>query len=480
MKTMTYEMFGAVGDGRADDMPAIVRAHEAANREGLPVRAREGAVYYISPRDRTAVIQTSTDWTGARFVIDDVNCENLRGPVFSVTSALPPIPFPLSSLEAGQTRIDNPTGQDLLLLVYNARHNDYIRKGLNQDDGSARRDTLLLRADGSLSSPVSLSFEEITEARALPIDPDRLTLTGGEFTTIANQAESRYNYHARNIEIHRSNVTVRGIRHFVTGELDHGAPYRGFISILECARVEVLDCLFTAHKIYWTIGSANLPVMMGSYDINLGSAASVTIVRCSQTTDIMDRAYWGLIGSNFCRDLTLEDCSFSRFDAHCGVHNCTLRRCTLGHQCLNAIGFGEFLVEDTKACGAALVNLRSDYGSTWQGNFTIRRCVWQPLGPARAVFAAHNDGTHDFGYECFLPRHVLIDGLIVMENDQAAPSDPLYIFNDYSGEAGVPWNERPYRPQPPLSVEARNISTSREIRLCAARELMPDAAFIAE
>lgn len=477
MNAITYEMFGAVGDGRADDMPAIVRAHEAANRENRPVRARDGATYYISPRDRTAVVQTSVDWTGARFFIDDVDCENLRSPIFSVTSRLAPLPFPLESLEAGQTHIPNPTGRELLLLVFNARHSDYIRRGLNQDNGSARRDTLLLGADGALSSPVSLPFETVTKTRALPIDQEPLTLTGGEFTTIANQAESRYRYHARNIEIARSNVTARGIKHFITGEMDHGAPYRGFISVCECARVTLCDCLFTAHKIYWTIGSANLPVRMGSYDINLNSAACVTIARCSQTTDIMDRAYWGLIGSNFCRDLTLEDCRFSRFDAHCGVHNCTLRRCVLGHQCLNAIGFGRFLVEDTRACGEALVNLRDDYGSTWRGDFIIRNCTWQPLGAARAVFAGRNDGTHDFGYDCFMPRHVLIDGLTIVENGEADPSAPLFIFNDYVGDSEATDAERPYLPQPPVSVEARNIATGREIRLCAAPALMPETRF---
>lgn len=36
---LTYEQFGAIGDGVADDMPAIVRTHAEANRLGLPVRA---------------------------------------------------------------------------------------------------------------------------------------------------------------------------------------------------------------------------------------------------------------------------------------------------------------------------------------------------------------------------------------------------------------------------------------------------------
>ena len=39
---VTYEEFGAVGDGKTDDQMAIVAAHEAANAKGLPVRECDG------------------------------------------------------------------------------------------------------------------------------------------------------------------------------------------------------------------------------------------------------------------------------------------------------------------------------------------------------------------------------------------------------------------------------------------------------
>ncbi len=478
MDQITYEMYGAVGDGVTDDLPAIVKAHEEANRQNLPVRAREGAVYYLSPRDLTAVVETSVDWRGARFIIDDVGCENHQSPIFLVASRLAPVAFPVESLAAGQTSIPNPTGQPLYLLVFNDEHNDYIRKGLNQSPGEPRRDNVLLDGEGRLSSPVSFAFDKVTRSEAYPVDETLLTLRGGEFLTIANQAESQYNYHARNIVIRRSNVEVCQIRHTVRGEGEHGAPYRGFLSVQRSAHVHIHDCVFTGHKTYWTIGSAHLPVPMGSYDIDLNASTQVTLSRCSQTNDIMDTTYWGLIGTNFCRELVLEDCVFSRFDAHCGVTNCILRRCKLGHQCLNAIGFGHFLIEDTEACGHALVNLREDYGSTWRGSMTIRNCVWRPLGQSRSVFSGHNDGTHDFGYQCCMPSQVTIEGLRVIENDQAAPDVPLTVFNDYLGDS--PATERPFRPVPPQRVTVHRVHTQRSIQLCAAPELMPDTVFSVE
>lgn len=87
---ITYEMFGAKGDGVTDDYDAIVLAHEAANEQNLPVIAREGATYYIGhmgyfkktvndgkTRDlnQGAVIKTATKWDGATFIIDDTPLE---------------------------------------------------------------------------------------------------------------------------------------------------------------------------------------------------------------------------------------------------------------------------------------------------------------------------------------------------------------------------------------------------------------------
>ena len=176
---ITYESFGAVGDGRTDDLPAIVKAHQEANRLHLPVKAQAGATYYLSPKGLTATVQTSVDWTGAHFLIDDVGCENITAPIFHVASAMEPLPLAVSSMVDGQTTLPNPHGCDLFVAVENANHRDYIRKGLNQDNGHTRTDVFVLDASGRLSSPLSFDFDEITSICAYPIDAERITLTGG-------------------------------------------------------------------------------------------------------------------------------------------------------------------------------------------------------------------------------------------------------------------------------------------------------------
>ena len=484
---LTYEQFGAVGDGMTDDMPAIVRTHAAANRQNLPVRARSGARYYISPKAATAEIRTCTDWTGAAFVIDDRDCEDLHTHIFTVPTQEQTFPLALTALTRGQTALENPCGRELYVTVQNETHRDYIRLGLNRNNGFPRQDYLLLHADGSLSSAVSFDFDTVTQATARPVEDTVLTLTGGEFTTLANPQDctlTPYTATDRNILVTRSNVTVTGLTHRIDGEGETGTAYSGFLRFADCARIRVSDCLFTGHYIYWCTGSAGLPVAMGSYDILCDRCVDVRFVRCRQTTDITDGRYWGLFSSNFCRELVLEDCIFSRFDAHMGVSNCILRNCSFGHQCINIIGNGSFLIENTHVYASRFIHLRDDYGCTFRGDLTVRGCTWHPTDESRTFFFAINTGHHNFGYTCYLPQNILLENFTVDEPDGSTET-LLTVFPDYS-RTTVSFLQPPagaaqdFLPVPPQTVTVRGLSPARKVLLCADPALMPDTVFTVE
>jgi len=70
-KTVSYKQFGAVGDGKTNDMPAIIKTHEYANENGCKVVAEKGAKYYIGNTEKCAVIKTDVDFGDAEFIIDD-------------------------------------------------------------------------------------------------------------------------------------------------------------------------------------------------------------------------------------------------------------------------------------------------------------------------------------------------------------------------------------------------------------------------
>lgn len=437
-EAVRYANFGAVGDGVTDDLEAIVKAHEFANEHRLPVRADDGATYYIGGMNKTAVIQTDTDWGTAKFIIDDTAVTNHQANIFNVESSLKPFALEgITTLKRNQARIAASLPGPCVVSVWNDHVKHFIRFGANQNNGSAQTDTFIVDQEGRVdaNTPIIWDFDQITKITAQPMDQKQLTLTGGRFTTKANAAESKYNYYSRGIGIRRSNVVVDGVEHLITGEGDQGAPYYGFIIIKASANVTVRNCILTGHKTYVTIGPAGRPVKMGSYDITANSALNVSFINCEQSNDIKDRTRWGIFASNFCKNLLLDNCTFSRFDAHQGVTNATIRNSTLGHAGLNAIGFGTLLVENCTLYGECLISLRDDYGSTWQGDFIIKNCVYVPACGrpiTAALIGGSYTGQHDFGYACYMPKQITIDTLRIDDTNHPENYRGPAIFGDFN------------------------------------------------
>jgi hypothetical protein len=420
-----YSSLGAKGDGKTDDMDAIVATHAVANRYGLKVKADDNATYYISGKARTAIIFTDTDWGKATFILDDTAVQNRNVSVFMVSSTLRPFKLQgVDVLKKNQKKINAALPGPCLISVVNSAVKQYIRFGLNQNNGSSQTDIVAVDKDGNIDmkAPVIWDFDHITDATALPIDEKVLKITGGRFITLANKEESKYNYYARNILIKRSNVVIDGIEHRIRGEEDHGAPYAGFISINDCAYVTVKNTVLTGHRTYTTIGNADKPVQMGTYELSVNRSINVSFINCTQTNSIDDATYWGVLGSNFSKNLLYDHCILSRFDAHQGVANATIRNSTLGHMGINAIGCGTLLIENSTVRARSFVNLRPDYGSTWQGDVIIRNCVFVPAAGKPAVatlVGGSNSGQHDFGYVCYMPESITVDKLRI--DDSAHP-----------------------------------------------------------
>ena len=464
-KPITYEEFGAVGDGRTDDRKAIMAAHAAANEKGLPVRAKDGATYYMGCGGGTAIIRTDVDFGTATFIIDDTHVANpnIRSAAFSIEPDEPTFAVTgLVKLVQGQKSLGVRLPKRCLLKLVDGNVKRFIRWGRNRNNGVAQQEMIIADRDGLVdpATPLVWDFDHVTDVTGWPIDEKLLTVRGGSFTNIANQAKSQYRYHSRGILVHRSNVRIEGVKQYVTGELDHGAPYSGFIRVEHCANVTLYKCLFTARRTYETIGAAGKPVSMGSYGLTAEHTVNLSVIGCRQTTDIVDGRYWGLFGSNYCRNILFDDCVFSRFDAHMGVANATIRNSTLGYMGVQAIGFGTLLVENsTIRSRNALVSLRSDYGSSWRGDIIIRNCTYAPCNAPRdgvpPLLNGFNVAEHDYGYDCCMPRRFIVEGLTIEDAKHSQKQD-LYVFGTFRK-----MDVKPVRPYPVTEeVVLRNVKTA--------------------
>ncbi len=441
-----YSDFGAMGDGKTDDMAAIAATHAFANEFGLAVRANAGATYYIGSWDETAVIKTNTDWTDASFIIDDreVPLDKRHTYVFTVAPSTETYYATdlLTSVSAGQENLGVTFDTPVFLQLTDSNTKRYIRYGMNANEGSDQQDYILVDENGNVDpgTPILWDYTQFSDIRVTPVDTQPLSITGGTFTTIPAYEIAEPNYYTRGIQIRRSNVVLDGMTHYVENENpETGAPYSGILCIDRCANVTVKNCLFTPHKTFYYVKEDGTDFSQGTYDINPSGALNLTFENCSQTIPITDKSYWGVIGSNFCKNMTIKGCSFSRADAHQGVAHMTILDSEIGVHGLQLIGTGTFRIENTTVMGSNFLYLRGDYGSHWDGDFVIRSCTWIPDGGEvingnRTIIQGGNPETHDFGYECRMPHTIVIDGLHVADANAGENYNDIWLIGNINPE----------------------------------------------
>lgn len=448
------------GRWKGDDLPAIVKAHAHANERGLPVRTNPNATYHLGRQALTAVIQTNTDWNTSKFIIDDSQeVEDLRLPLFSVTSRLEEVDLNIDSLTSGQTQLDVRPPVDCFVYVENSKRRLFIRRGGNQNSGTVQQEPFILRRDGKIEGGIDWDYETVTDVMVQPIDTEPLIIRGGIFTNIANRCTSN-RYWGRNITIRRSNTGIDAVTLKVTGETDVGSPYAGFLSASRCAYVTFRNCRIAGRKTYDKIGNAGTTVPMGTYGYSANGVMHFRMTGCKMD-DIHDRTRWGIIATNFMKNILIEDCELSRMDVHQGASgDFIVRRSKLGHAGLNVIGRGRLIVEDSTLTCRHLVDFRKDYGSTWQGDVLIRNSRWVALERKGVMFGINNDGTHDFGYPCFMPRLIRIEGLVVDDSKLGRNHKGVRFFDNPLPGAQ---KDRPFPIRLTEQIEVSGIETTSGI-----------------
>jgi hypothetical protein len=410
-----YSQFGAIGDGVTDDYIAIRNTHAEANLVGAHVRADPGKTFLIGNAPSPIIIQTNTDWTGAYFILDDTRALNATQWVFSVNPSVPSVnvlerlnPRRLSKNQS-TVILDPPFEHDVLLYAIDSNVRRYRRSGTNATQGDTQRDVFIIDKDGKvdMSAPIIWDFDAVTTLTAFHIDKEELRITGGHFTTIPNNSGT--GYMRRGIRVQRSNTVIDRIHHTV----NHITPYRpyyGFLYFRDCVNVTVQNSTLTGK---WYNGSTGTYGLMAEYTINF------SVINCVQTNSITDSTFWGVFASNYSKNIIFDRVNFSRFDAHRGVHNTTIRNSTFGWQGILIIGSGILRVENTTVSGAhSYISFRPDYGSHWEGDVFIKDAIFQPGSPGSArIINTDNNGQHDYGYPTTMPRIIDIDGFHVVDGN---------------------------------------------------------------
>ena len=211
------------------------------------------------------------------------------------------------SLKQGQANIGITLPEDSVIVLTEQGTRRYIRKGTNANDGSDQTELIVVDTNGNVdpAAPIIWDYKGVTSAQVIPMDTETLTIKGGTFTTIVRQDIPNFKYYTRGFRINRSNVVFEGVTHYIENEGKDGAPYSSFLNIQSCANVTVKDCLFTPHiTFYYMDGGTRRSA--GTYDITPSRVVNLTMINCKQSISIHDQKYWGIMGSNFCKNILLD------------------------------------------------------------------------------------------------------------------------------------------------------------------------------
>lgn len=437
-----YSEFGAVGDGVTNDFFAIKAAHDKANEMRLSVMADAGAKYYIGRTNGESVtVKTDVDFLDAEFIVDDSVIEfdtpDRNAPLFIIApeselrihgedSEIVKAINKAGGIKWEDKKLAYNFGYDVMLIPVDETKRVYRRLGATANPGGPQKEVVYVHADGTIDpdTPVLLNYDNVTSVIEYRVDDTPITIKGGVFTTIANAAPREYTYYHRNIHIARSNTTIDGVKHYVTDETDTGAPYHGFITIEGANRILIRNAVLTGHRAYRETSGRSY---MGSYDINISIANAVTFDNCTQTNFFVDGVpsangrIWGIMGSNYSKNLTYKSCMLTRLDAHAGVYNASVIDSVITY--IRLTGGGTFKLIGSTVYGNEIISLRADYGCTWRGDVIIKDTTLVN-GKIVNILSAKWQGWHNFGYQVYHPQNILIDNLILK-----TPAD-IYVYND--------------------------------------------------
>lgn len=370
-------------------------------------------------------------------------------------------------------------------------------------------------------STAVFDFDNISAIRIFRADEKPITVENGNFINICCRVvqrtvnagkENEYKTYAnafheyqRGFIISRTNATINNVTHAMEGEPDLGwyppeseydpatdtintatygsryesYPYYGFVWVSYSYNFTLNNSQLTGHSTYYEDKPATAstgwqlppPVPMGSYDFVIEVSSNIYFNGVTQVNKpsqqssadkgdysyLTDTRYWGIMSSNTVKNLNFDGCAISRFDAHRGFWNATLKDTYIGHS-FHVIGGGLLTVDNvTKGSKASFIALRGDYGATFDGDMIITNSSheargtynsWQAnqqspkaIGSLSSVYlvesgfntsnsgysASDPSGAYwlwDFGFTCYMPRTVTID------NFTSKAKTGTYVFNN--------------------------------------------------
>lgn len=401
---VTYEDFGAKGDGVTDDGNAIKQAHLKANELNKFVFCPTPKEFYVKEIENIP-IETNVNWNGSTIIIDDNT--TLTNPIFIVKSTKETQVLNRSQcsslIDLGENSVEIPLLKgygEAFVEIINEDKKIYIREGANADSGSNLCDMTIVDNNGLIKEKLNWHFDKVTRLVVMPLPSEYLILENGIFKTISDSMNS-YAYINRGITVNRSKTILKKITHSIVQSKESvGRCYNGFIYLSHCCDIQLLDTSLTP-RFFKYINS----VASGTYDFGVSYCLNLYVDNLQAFSN--SDSYWGVWGGNFIKNLSILNSKLNRVDAHKGVFNLTIKDTTIGNRGITVCGGGTLILNNIDVYSSDLVTFRGDYGATWLGDIFIDNIRHYPKSKYNNILNCSYNVDHDYGYECTLGKNIV-------------------------------------------------------------------------
>lgn len=276
---LTYELFGAKGDGITNDYEAVKAAHDYANelyiQQGImtTVYGQSDKQYYISSASERIDIITNVDWQGSTLIIDDYADANGDGvndilytePVFDIVPDMKAasgwalsIDISAAEYNAVSSSVIGPSLSDTEGIIQAVKNSSYykrysnirtdfdkctvwgayvesetyrwIRKGSSATGGNRTGEIITFNSmTGELLTNIEYTYDDLRMIRVFPIRNDQISVGNAVIKTLTNnrvfETQNKNSYTYRNIRMrYTGNVLIHDITHILD---ENRHPYTG-------------------------------------------------------------------------------------------------------------------------------------------------------------------------------------------------------------------------------------------------------------
>lgn len=403
LKFVTYDMFGAVGDGVYDDGIAIKNCHDFANANNLPVINLIGE-YWIK-NTWNIEVKTNVIWGYSKFNIKE--SDKGTNYVFKILSketstTISDLSSFQNKFKKGITHISELTSYEgCLLHVKDTSTTWMVRTG---GQVYTLEDCVVVEKGGYLTGECARDILTPNSITVYPLDKDYLTIEGGNIQ-LTGDSSLAGQYLGGLIYVNRSRVVIDKVYSNVISDTST-AYANGIFQIDRCFDVTIKNIKLTPR--ITTTGT-------GTYAITFVNVVKLILENINAHHHNNGTiTYWGAIDGNFVKDMYVYNCHMNRVDCHVGAYNVTIKDSTIGEDFIKMSGGGKLTIENTTVNRKAII-LRVDYGSRWDGDIIIKNLKVLMADDTTAgtliEFSVSDLVSHDFVYECMMCNELYIDGV---------------------------------------------------------------------